>query len=500
MSSDARVNRRRFLTVAAGAGAASVLAACGNTAPAAPAVGGAGSGGSTPAASTSAPAAAPTSAAAANTAPSGGASTAAPAAAGSTSAPAAAGGGMLNASTKVYVLLDKGVSDTGSFKATDLYNQAQPMAPQILMEDAPDGWDTKVLAQIKDKSLRWSGHGYIPYFDQYKRLKSGMIAPLDDLLQASKISWAHTQKDQYFTPRVYDSLRSDNKQYYIPMKINVHMAGYRLDYVQAAGYDALPKTWDEIDKMLPKMKAALAKDEVIPFAIQNELWRAIGTTFSTFVEKPLDDMGVFKIESPEWMDMLTMFKKWTDAKLARYDITADSTDIWQKGKIGMSLGSQSWVRLGRQVWGPDKVKGAVPPQANASAPPRTWAHIDSSSVLTGGPNPAQAMDWLLSIYGPEGVPAQTWYTGTLTFSGSPIHQTWIDKLVTPNKDITEIGDVLKILPNSQIASVAQANGFGICQVLMPPYLDRIFKGELSVKDAMTKLRGEIDAEFAKQKA
>lgn len=487
MSSDSRVNRRRFLTVAAGGGAAAILAACGNTAPAAPAVGGSGSGGSTTAASTNAPAAA-----AANTAPSGGANTAAPA--------AAASGGMLNASTKVYVLLDKGVSDTGSFKATDVYNQAQSAAPQILIEDAPDGWDTKVLAQIKDKSLRWSGHGYIPFFDQYKRLKSGMIAPIDDLLQASKIPWAHTQKDQYFTPRVYDSLRLDNKQYYIPMKINVHMAGYRLDYLQAAGYDALPKTWDEIDKMLPKMKAALAKDEVIPFAIQNDLWRAIGTTFSTFVEKPLDDMGVFKIESPEWIDMLTMFKKWTDAKLARYDITADSVDIWQKGKIGMSLGSHSWVRLGRQVWGPDKVKGAVPPQANASAPPRTWAHVDSSTVLTGAPYPQQAMDWLLSVYGPEGMPAQTWYSGTLTFSGSPIHQAWIDKLIVPNKDITEISEVLKILPNSQIVSVAQANGFNVCQVLLPPYLNRIFKGELSVKDAMAKLRTEIDAEFLKQKA
>lgn len=491
MSSDARVNRRRFLTVAAGGGAAAILAACGNTAPAAPAVGGSGSGsssgGSTTAASTNAPAAA-----AANTAPSGGANTAAPA--------AAASGGMLNASTKVYVLLDKGVSDTGSFKATDVYNQAQSAAPQILIEDAPDGWDTKVLAQIKDKSLRWSGHGYIPFFDQYKRLKSGMIAPIDDLLQASKIPWAHTQKDQYFTPRVYDSLRFDNKQYYIPMKINVHMAGYRLDYLQAAGYDAMPKTWDEIDKMLPKMKAALSKDEVIPFAIQNELWRAVGTTFSTFVEKPLDDMGVFKIESPEWIDMLTMFKKWTDAKLARYDITADSVDIWQKGKIGMSLGSHSWVRLGRQVWGPEKVKGAVPPQANASAPPRTWAHVDSSTVLTNAPYPQQAMDWLLSVYGPEGMPAQTWYSGTLTFSGSPIHQAWIDKLIVPNKDITEISEVLKILPSSQIVSVAQANGFNVCQVLLPPYLDRIFKGELSVKDAMAKLRTEIDAEFLKQKA
>jgi len=487
MASRQVVSRRHFLALAAGAGAAAGLAACGgSSAPAAPAIGGGSGGASTPTGATSAPAAAPTAASAST---SSGAATTAPGAA----------AGSLNASTKVYVLQDKTFADIGFQKATDLYNQARPTAPQIVIETIPDGWDTKVLAQIKDKSLRWNAHGYVIFSEQYKHVKAGIFTPLDDLLKSSTIPWAHTQKDQYFTPRVYEAMLLDGKQYYLPMKINVHLAGYRQDYLQAAGYDTLPNTWDEIDKMLPKMKAALAKDQVIPFSIQDELWRSIGTTFATFIEKPLDEQGVFKIESSEWLDMLTMFQKWTNTGLARYDANADAIDAWQKGKFGMSVGSHSWVRLGRQVWA-DKVKGANPPQANASAPARTWAHIDGVGVFNNAPYAQQGLDWCLATTGPEGAPAEAWWRGALTFSGSPVHQSWIDKIVTPNKDTPEVGEVLKLLPNSQIVTIAQTNGFNLCQLLMPPYLGRIFKGEITPKDAMTKLRADINAELAKQKA
>ena len=76
----------------------------------------------------------------------------------------------------------------------------------------------------------------------------------------------------------------------------------------------------------------------------------------------------------------------------------------------------------------------------------------------------------------------------------------IDKFVTPNPQLQEIGDVLALLPNSTIANVAQANGFGIAQLKLAPWLDRYFKGELPAKEAMTKFRAEVDDEFAKQKA
>jgi len=198
MSSQHPVNRRQMLRLATGASAAALLAACGgSSAPAAPKIGG----------STSAPVTG-----VATNAPAGSA------ASGAASAPT----GVPNAST-MYMLNDKTFSDVGGRDATAAYNQEHPTPPTVRLEDAADGWDAKVLPQIKDKSLRWSGSGYIPFFDQYTRLKAGIVAPLDEYLSASKVPWAHQQKDVYFTPRIYEAQLLDGKQYYIPMKANVHL-------------------------------------------------------------------------------------------------------------------------------------------------------------------------------------------------------------------------------------------------------------------------------------
>lgn len=401
---------------------------------------------------------------------------------------------------EVFIITETTVADTGSMEATEIYNGANPDSAQIVLEPTPAGWESKVLPQIQDGNVRWSGSGYIPYFDQFKTIRSGIAAPLDELLAASAIPWAQEQESLYFTPRIYEGLQLDGVQYYLPMKVNVHMAGWRQDYLEAAGYETMPATWDEVNEMLPKIKEATAADEVIPFSIARDLWRAVGTTSSTFMAEPLDEQGVFKIESPEWMDMIGMFKSWIDAGLARFDTQDVAVDAWQKGQYAMSLGSHSWVRLGRQVWGPELVKGGVPPQANASEPKRTWAHIDSACVFNEAPHAQEAADWALSIYGPEGQPAETWWNGTLQFSGSPVYQSFIDTLVTPNREIAEIGEVLALLPDSHINTVAQANGFNTCQLIMPEYLDRYFSGELSAEEAMAQLRTAIDDELAQQEA
>ncbi|MBA2519221.1 MAG: extracellular solute-binding protein, partial [Chloroflexia bacterium] len=401
---------------------------------------------------------------------------------------------------EVYIITETTVADTGSMEATAIYNEANAGEPQIVLEPTPPGWESKVLPQIQDGEVRWSGSGYIPYFDQFRTVRSGLAAPLEEYLAASDLPWGQEQAELYFTPRIYEGLLLDGVQYYLPMKVNVHMAGWRQDYLEAAGYETMPATWDEVDEMLPRIREAMAAEEVIPFSIARDLWRSIGTGASTFMAEPLDEQGVFKIESPEWLDMIGLFKKWIDAGDARFDTQDIAVDAWQRGKYAMSLGSHSWVRLGRQVWGPELVRGGVPPQANAEAPKRTWAHIDSACVFNLAPHAQEATDWALSIYGPEGAPAETWWNGTLQFSGSPVYQTFIDSLVTPNTEIAEIGEVLALLPDSHINTVAQANGFNTCQLLMPEFLDRYFSGELSAEEAMAELRTAINDELADQQA
>jgi ABC-type glycerol-3-phosphate transport system substrate-binding protein len=221
--------------------------------------------------------------------------------------------------------------------------------------------------------------------------------------------------------------------------------------------------------------------------------------FTTFIEKPFDDQGVLKFESPEWIQLIEMVKKWKDAGHVRIDDNAQHYDVWQKGKFAFSLGSHSLVRTGRQVWGPEKVKGSPPAQASASAPARTWIHIDSGFVFPNASNPQLATDWLLSILGPEGNPADAWWKGVLQFSGQPVFASMIDKHLKPDKNISEVYDVMQLVPNSQIITLPVAGAYAIVQAKIWPHLDRFFNGQGSAKEAMAGVRKDVDEELAKQK-
>jgi ABC-type glycerol-3-phosphate transport system substrate-binding protein len=467
--------------------AAGLLAACGGAASptAAP-----------KAAATTAPAAGATAAPAATTAPAA-AATAAPAAKPTEAAaakPAAAAAG------KVYVLVDKTWADLGMTDAARLFNEANKASGnEIVVEETAQGWDTKVLAQIKDKQLRWSGHGYTAFFDSYKYVKQGLAAPIDDYIKASKVPWASKMKESFFTPRIYDALVLDGKQYYIPMKANAHLAGWRQDMLEKAGYQSMPKTWEETEKVLRQVKTTMSADQVVPFGIQRELFRAVGTTFATFTEKVVDEQGMIRFESPEFIAVIELFAKWIKEGLARWDATADSYDAWQKGKIFMSVGSHSWVRVGRQAQGQAKVAGGVPPKANASAPDRTWVHIDSAFIFPSSPNPQPAIDYFLTMLGPEGPVAEAWWLKVVSFSGQPVHQTMVDKALRDNKDLKEVYDIIPVIGNSQIITLPTAGVYQMMEAKMLPYLDRVFKGEMAAKEAMAATRKEVDAELAKQK-
>ena len=78
--------------------------------------------------------------------------------------------------------------------ATDHYNQELRAAgsnTQIVVDPAPDGWDTKVAQMVKDNELLWNGHlratnlGDVP-----RRNRLGILMPWDEYINASSIPWA----------------------------------------------------------------------------------------------------------------------------------------------------------------------------------------------------------------------------------------------------------------------------------------------------------------------
>ncbi|MEZ4680500.1 MAG: hypothetical protein R2932_40430 [Caldilineaceae bacterium] len=95
-----------------------------------------------------------------------------------------------------------------------------------------------------------------------------------------------------------------------------------------------------------------------------------------------------------------------------------------KGQDRDWLDSHSWIRLGRSVWGADKIKGVVPPKVDAGNPKRTWVHLDSGFVFAEAPHPQEGLIGCCRPWGRKAppVPSLEWHL-TFRHAGSQTSMT-----------------------------------------------------------------------------
>jgi maltose-binding protein MalE len=461
--SSRKSTRRRFIGASAAAASAIALSACASAPAPAPTAAPASAG-------TTAPAAAPTTAAAA---PPKGAKTV----------------GAINIATW---------NETGMRDATLAYNQEmRDKGIQVALEDTATGWEQKVLSMIKDKSLTWSAHGYAPFFNQYSYIKSGLAAPIDDYIKQSPVPWAKDMKSYFYAPNIDDVNKFEGKYYFIPMKLNIHMLGYRADYLQQIGIDKPPATWDDFERVLMEIKKAFASKNVWPMFMRREFYRTLGTSYVTRKGDFYDDKGVIKLDTPEFYDTINMYNRFLKNGLFNLGDLADDTTIWEKGKVFCGIDSHSWIRLAKKVWGTASVAGALTPQPAVTDKPRTWMHIDSGFIFPNAPSPQEGTDWLLTCLGPEGAPAQRWWSGVITFSGSPVHKTMFDKVLAKNPDYPEIAASYAAIPNSTILPVQIGASYNAVNTKIWTWMEQFWGGKIGDKQAVAGAVKDIEDEMSK---
>ncbi|NJN82488.1 MAG: extracellular solute-binding protein [Caldilineaceae bacterium] len=415
-------------------------------------------------------------------------------------APQSDGGEAQPQGTKdVYITTLAAFADMGMRDSTALLNEVtEANGVRYTLEESPEGWETKALGMIRDDEVRWSANGIANAGNQWNYIQMGMVQPLDDLLQSSTIEWGKDMQNAFMYPNIYEATQFEGQTYYIPMKLNIHLMGYRQDYIEAAGYEAIPETWDEFEVMLGKLKETGEAEKVVPFAARKEIFRTLGTAFTTFIENPYDEDNRLKIDSEEWLQCIAMFKRWFDEGYTNLELLQDPGPDWQKGKVAIGIDSHSWIRIGRSVWGNDLVQGTVPPKTVASNPKRTWVHLDSGFVFDGAPDAQEGLDWLLSVLGPDGAPADRYWSGTLSFSGMPVHRAQYDKLIASNNTYPELVDAYEAVPNSVLQPMPAGKYYPVIQAKIWPWLERYWGGEVSAEVAMENTLSEVEEELAKQ--
>jgi maltose-binding protein MalE len=440
-------------------------------------------------------------------------SPAAPAAAPTAAATAAATSAAAPAATpapsqglkKIRVLTADFFYDAMIIPSTAQFNNANEGQIYVTVDKEPDGWVTKVIQQIRDKQVIWSSYAVDSFFNLYQRIATGMIQPLDDYIVASKVPWSKTWESNLASKAIKDAGTYRGKFYVFPTKLNMCIAPYNVSMVQGVGYQTMPGTWDEVRTMLQKIKTKYGGDGVNPVSINMDLWRAIGGIYSTFATKPyLTDgplAGMVDVDSPEWFAALDLMKSFYDDKLADPALlnSPDEQTVWQKGKTAVIFNYPSWLHLATAAFGGAAYNASNMPMPKATDPPKTWMHVDGTYLFTNAPYPQETVDWMMTILGPQGPAADSYTVGELSRSGSPIYTTYVEsKLVKGAADNPWLYDTYKMAANSTAAPLSPLHF--LLDLENKKYLPQYFKGQLTAKEAMTKIKDEVNAQKDKMLA
>jgi len=406
---------------------------------------------------------------------------------------------------KIRVLTADFFYDAMIIPATAQFNNANAGQIYVTVDKEPDGWVTKVIQQVRDKQVIWSSYAVDSFFNLYQRIATGMIQPLDDYIAASKVPWSKTWESNLASKVIKDAGTFKGKFYVFPTKLNMCIVPYNVSMVQGVGYQSIPGTWDEVRTMLNKIKTKYSSDNVNAVSINMDLWRAIGGIYSSFATKPyLTDgplAGMVDIDSPEWLAALDLMKSFYTDKLADPALlnSPDEQTVWQKGKTAVVFNYPSWLHLATAAFGVSAYNASNMPSPKATDPTKTWMHVDGTYLFTNAPYPQDTVDWMLTILGPQGPAADAYTAGEISRSGSPIYTTYVEsKLVKGATDNPWLYDTYKMAANSVAAPLSPLHF--LLDLKNKKYLPQYFKGTLTAKEAMAKIKDEVNAEKDKMLA
>jgi len=401
----------------------------------------------------------------------------------------------------VPVLLDAWMCDLMALlPAVQRYNEKYAGKVRIDGQRTPDGWETKVLQMVREGQPAWNAKWHMTQFwDMRRMVTEGLIQPIDEYVAGSQLPWASKYKDMT-TPAVYEAGLYDGKQYLLSDYVSRNVVSYRKDYLEKAGWEKPPDTWDEFTKCARDLKKALSSENILPIGLAPQFYRSVGSTFLSWVKDyngAYDADGKVRYTSDEFKEVLKLFKSWFDEGLTTLDAWANEGDYAEKGMVAMHIGAEFRVPTLRKIWGQNLIDAVNIPTPNKGMPSRCYWEADGPVVFRNAAYPQQAFDWTCEMLAWEGDVAKVWQEfaaynfGLLTpfpslnqqlFSGKPEHA-WLVKSE-------------EMVKNSWITP--RNVSFLIIQDKLPAYEGDYFAGKIELEDAIQKADEEINTEIDKQ--
>ncbi|MGH2458219.1 MAG: ABC transporter substrate-binding protein, partial [Chloroflexota bacterium] len=467
---NARFSRRRFVGALATGGAMVLVAACSAGSPAT----------STPSSSMAAQ-------------PTAKATTASQAAAN----PVAASPATASGKTTIELIADSWVIQEWDLpKWVKQYNANSKS--QVNLTQSVTGWDTKVLAMIRQGNLLWDGHGIMtPFIEKVQDVETEMIQPVDGLIQSS------TQPDAPkivadLVPTIKSDISYKGKLYGIPYSVEAIGQMWLTQFTDGVGVKENPPTWSTtLDAAMKIKETYAASQKVTPYAFNQGLHTTLQALIHSGSKTPytsdglLDMTGAVSLKACDWL-----------VSLAKNGLTPPhlwdgAYDLWQKKKLGLFLAQNSRGVWAQRIFGMSAAgTGAVPlmEQGSDSSGSPFWSN--TFTVFNKAKHPQELVDFYVWLLGPSNKDVQQ---AIISSGKAPVFNSVYSSMIQNNADYKWMADFLPVIAGSM--PYPENTFWNIQNAKILPWISKMASPPFSLTpaEAMQNALKDVQAEVAKQK-
>ena len=281
------------------------------------------------------------------------------------------------------------------------FNELYP-GTNVQIQTTFDGWETKVLAQINDGTLEWSGAGIASSASSSlpRWILTSLVQPLDDMLAGSPVDGAGKLVDDML-PILRNASTYEGKFYGIPYSYENISFNWRTDYFEAVGATAAPTNWDEWLEVARAIKEWGADEKIYPTSFIPDLDASVGTLIYGSTTEPFDEELLLKWESPEAIDALAFYRQLVlEEELTPPHGFDGWLDAYYAGKVASVMAQSSRGVWGQLAFGTEKVTTSpVPTRVPDNAGTPFWGNC--VGVLNMAPYAQEALDYFVYTMGPQ---------------------------------------------------------------------------------------------------
>ena len=310
------------------------------------------------------------------------------------------------------------------------YNEQHPDL-EVKFETTFEGWDTKVLGQIRGGNLEWSGAGIMtPFLDIVKWVETEMAQPMEDFIHASTEEGANAVLTDMIGT-VKEDAGYEGHVYGLPYSFENITFQRRTDLFAEAGVTEAPKTWQDWYDSCVALKRHLetqGREDIFTTAVDPALWRSLGGLICSASDNPYTSDGLIDWDSDQMRDVLRFVRKLVFEGLTPPGggETADLYDMWQRGRLASLMSCSSRGVWAQNIFGPEKAETSRIPTIDGKPHSGSAFWGNCLSVLNGAPYAQEVTDFYIYAMGPQN---DRWQKAAIRSGKTPVYNSAYDNIL-----------------------------------------------------------------------